>query len=162
MVRVLIVERFSFRPPSIRYSRDLDSELHTALNGNTAIANKIGAAYEKRLSAEAERKKTGLMSDMITTKTTRTPPQPKDALANGFMQDFGRLLTKIEVHWPKGAEVGWKKEAEDSMRKVLGGLKKLNEAVAVANVFLGVTAGVASIAGADHIARNTARVRFGE
>ena len=98
-----------------------------------------------------------------TSKIKRTPPQPKDALANGFMQDFGRLLTKIEDHWPKGADaVGWTKEAEDSMRKVLWGLKKLNKAVAVANVFLGVGAGVASIAGADNIARNTARVRLGE
>ena len=66
----------------------------------------------------------------------------------GRLKDFGILLAKIKDKWPT--------KASDEMNRVLHALKLLNTVVGTANVFLGLGAGIASIAGAENLARRTA------
>ena len=110
-----------------RYNKDLSLSLTNALNARMTTARKLADKYL---------------------------PAGRQASAKGvdtseFMYEFTQILDAIEAKWPE--------DASPSLKSLLKMLRQVNKAVHVANVFLGVGAGVASIAGAENLARNAAK-----
>ena len=118
-----------------RYSRDLDLSLHNALRVQLRQTNKLGAQYRTRQGGEVvPAAKEGGKGGLDTF---------------GFLHEYTVIVGHIEKHWPD--------DASPAMNSVLAGLKKVNKVLSVANVFLGIGAGVASVVGAENLARNAAR-----
>jgi hypothetical protein len=118
-----------------RYAGNLSMQLKLALKAQMDSASKVAHEYIQTASG---------MAATVSDGVDFTP----------YFTDMGVILDKIDAAWPAKKDETWSNGK--AMRNVLWGLKKLNTGLKVANVALGLGAGVASIAGAENLARNAA------